>query len=150
MESTAGPGNGGFLCLRNKLDEAAHTRTTSQLNHEKNEIHRNIEDLKSETKDLKRQILAGNGELGRLKARQETLRNRLESDREELATVEKHLGMFSSMSAGTVVDSQKTCVAKHRHGMDMLEKEFGYHPLFRRPGDTFMATSTFVPRVKFS
>lgn len=35
--------------------------------------------------------------------------------------------------------------AGHKHGITILEKEFNYHPAFKRPGDTFTA-SAFVPK----
>jgi hypothetical protein len=44
-ETAAAPGSNGFVNLRNKLDQAAHTRTTSLINHEKGQIHRKTIDL---------------------------------------------------------------------------------------------------------
>jgi hypothetical protein len=43
----------------------------------------------------------------------------------------------------------KRGVERHQHGMKLLEADFGYHPLFRKPGDTFQVRSTFAPRLKF-
>ena len=98
---------------------------------------------------LQKQLLLSAGDLGRLKAKKETLENRLKSDRSELAHVEHHLSMFGALAGGEVAEAQKKCVANHQAGIQMLQAEFNYHPLFRRPGDTFMAKSTFVPRIKF-
>jgi len=97
VESASAPGSNGFIQLRNKLDQAAHTRTTSLINHEKGQIHRKTLHMHDEGKVLQSQFLLGASELGKLKARAETLRARLTSDREELATVDKHLNMFDSI-----------------------------------------------------
>ena len=39
--------NGGFINLRNKLDKAAHVRTVSLINHEKGQIARTVDELKT-------------------------------------------------------------------------------------------------------
>lgn len=98
---------------------------------------------------LKAQLMVNAGDLGRLKARKATLENRLKSSKEELTQVEKHLSMFDNLASGDVAESTKKCVLGHRSGMQMLQNEFGYNPIYRRPGDTFQAKSSFVPRVKF-
>ena len=97
---------------------------------------------------LQAQLLVSAGDLGRLKARKESLENRLKSSRTELTQVETHLSMSSDLASGEVADATKKCVLGHRAGVALLQTEFGYHALFRRPGDSFMAKSTFAPRVK--
>ena len=141
------PRSNGFINLRNKLDQAAHTRTTSLIGHEKNEIHRSIVELKDDTKVLAGQLVSGQSELFRLKARRETLANRLRSDREELTHVNRQLGMVKELSAGTVATNTRRCVDAHAAGLGILKDDFDYHAMFRRPADSFMAYSTFMPKV---
>eukprot|EP00615_Pteridomonas_danica_P009330 CAMPEP_0114359974 /NCGR_PEP_ID=MMETSP0101-20121206/23446_1 /TAXON_ID=38822 ORGANISM="Pteridomonas danica, Strain PT" /NCGR_SAMPLE_ID=MMETSP0101 /ASSEMBLY_ACC=CAM_ASM_000211 /LENGTH=199 /DNA_ID=CAMNT_0001503839 /DNA_START=45 /DNA_END=644 /DNA_ORIENTATION=+ len=149
MENTKNtPNSHGSMSLRNKLSEAAHTRTTSLLNHEKDQISRTVTELHDDSKVMYNQLQLGNSELGRLKSRQEVLMNRLEHDKRELEMVDKHLQMFQSMQQGTMVESQKKCAKNHSVGIQILQQNFGYNPIFRRPGDTFEAKSSFIPRFK--
>lgn len=123
-------------------------RTTQSLDHHKHHIQRNIGHSASELKILKNQLIEGNSELARLHTKQQSLRQRLEADREELASVEKGLGMFNLMAGGVIRDSMAKAKENHGHGIGICQKEFGYNPIFRRPGDTFKAESTYVMRVK--
>jgi|AntAceMinimDraft_5_1070358.scaffolds.fasta_scaffold34152_2 hypothetical protein len=81
---------------------------------------------------LQAQLLVSAGDLGRLKARKESLENRLKSSRTELTQVETHLSMSSDLASGEVADATKKCVLGHRAGVALLQTEFGYHALFRR------------------
>lgn len=69
---------------------------------------------------LKDQLLLGASELGKLKARAETLRTRLSSDRDELAMVEKHLNMFDSIQGVSIVCLLLSCHYPRLHSDLML------------------------------
>lgn len=148
---TTNGGNGGpSLTLRNKLSHPAHQRVTAQLNHEKNQLGQNVMKMKKETKSLRQESNQSKAELGALRNRQKMLMNSLESDRAELALLEAQLANFDQMNAtGAVGESQRKIVAGHGHGMAILAKEFGYNPVYKKPGATFSASSSFQPRIKF-
>jgi len=137
-----------FLTLRNKLGEAAHMRTTQMLDHHKHHIQRHMGHSAGEIKILKNQLIEGNSELARMHTKQQSLRQQLEADKEELAMIEKGLGMFDLMAGGTIVDNMATAKKKHVEGIGICQQDFGYNPIFRRPGDSFKAESSYVMRVK--
>ena len=76
------------------------------------------------------------------------LRQRVAHSKEALGLVDKQLEMAAAIQSGSVADSTKKCVAAHASGISLLQTEFSYNPIYRRPGDSFKAYSSFVPRVK--
>ena len=134
-----------FLTLRNKLRLPAHATITSRLDDEKNAMHRNIDSLHSGAKHLKHEVMLGNGDMIKLKFAIDQCKQQLISDEERLEEVDCYLSMFSSVAEGDVADAQVTCVREHAKGIGILRKEFGYNPIYRRPGDTFFAKGTFQP-----
>mmetsp|Transcript_34937 Transcript_34937/g.51063 ORF Transcript_34937/g.51063 Transcript_34937/m.51063 type:complete len:146 (-) Transcript_34937:246-683(-) len=100
-----------------------------QLNQLENEIKA---DEKGKV-DYERQIAV-------LQKRKEDLQARMEKNRQWMEGYDNNMGpiqkKYDDMSAdiGTVYTSAKRY---HREGVEVLKKEFGYHPEFKRPTDTF-------------
>ncbi len=81
--------------------------------------------------------------LGMLKARRGDLEARVAANKEWGAKYDLEVGPFAkryeNMTAeiGQLYNNAKK---GHAKGIVLLEQEFGYHPAFKRPGDTFTAT----------
>jgi hypothetical protein len=80
--------------------------------------------------------------LGRLEARKADLLNRIKESEAWADNYDKEIGpsmnRFGDMTADIAVIYEKAKKG-HASGIKLLEKEFGYHPAFKRPGDTFTA-----------
>lgn len=83
-----------------------------------------------------------------LKIRQEALQRRLKSNKRWVewfdAEVEPQLQRFDNLKAdlsGLYADAKQ----RHAKGIQLLRREFGYHPEFKRPGDVITGVS-FTPK----
>ena len=78
--------------------------------------------------------------LGLLQKRKDELIARMEANNSWATNYEKNVGPFADrykqMTAdiGVIYDKAKI---GHSKGIEMLKKEFNYHPAFKRPGDSF-------------
>lgn len=77
-----------------------------------------------------------------LNTKKEDIIKRMESNAEWSKNYDRDIGPFANrykeMTAdiGKIYDRAKE---GHQRGIKLLEKEFGYHPAFKRPQDTFSA-----------
>ena len=86
-------------------------------------------------------------QLKNLENRKADLLARIKSNNEWLHTYNNEVGPFAEKYKNMTSDIQKiygNAKKGHAAGIQLLEKEFGYHPIFKRPLDTFSAT-TFTP-----
>ncbi|CAM9773561.1 unnamed protein product [Chrysoparadoxa australica] len=80
--------------------------------------------------------------------RRDELQKRVDTSKSFLSQYDADIGPFEkkykTMTAeiGDIYESAK---AGHASGLEVLKAQFGYHPEFKRPTDTFSATP-FVPR----
>jgi len=83
-----------------------------------------------------------------LKIQQSALARRNKANKRWLAwfdkEVEPQLKRFDNLKSdlGTLYETAK---AKHQSGIQLLRKEFNYHPEFKRPGDVITGVS-FTPK----
>jgi len=81
--------------------------------------------------------------LGMLVTKRDELQQRVKHSNEWAATYDLEVGPFANRynemttKIGEIYQKAKT---GHAKGIVLLEKEFGYHPAFKRPQDTFTAT----------
>ena len=80
--------------------------------------------------------------LGHLESRKADLLHRIKESEAWADNYDKEIGpsmnKFGDMTADIAVIYDKAKKG-HASGIKLLEKEFGYHPSFKRPGDTFTA-----------
>jgi hypothetical protein len=80
--------------------------------------------------------------LGLLEARKQDLQARVKTNSEWLKVYDVEVGPFAdrykNMTAEIAVLYDKAKDG-HKKGIVLLENEFGYHPAFKRPQDTFTA-----------
>ena len=99
--------------------------------------------LDAEIKAAKKDKLEFERHLGMLNVRKGDLEARVIANKEWGAKYDLEVGPFAkryenmTKDIGTLYNS---AVKGHSAGIVMLENEFGYHPAFKRPQDTFSAT----------
>lgn len=81
-------------------------------------------------------------EIAALESQKKELEKRLKKNREWAVRYDRDIGPFQSTyaknKASIKVQYDKARVF-HGKGIEMLKKDFGYHPLFKHPQDTFVA-----------
>ena len=81
-------------------------------------------------------------QIKRLQIRRDEIRKRLDAIKSWAETYDREIGPFQS-TYGKNTEGIKTHYDKartfHDKGIKMLQADFGYHPLFKHPGDTFSA-----------
>jgi hypothetical protein len=85
--------------------------------------------------------------LGLLYARKGDLEARVGRNTEWMKKYDASVGPFAQRYEEMTTEIQGIygkAKTGHKGGIKLLEKEFGYHPAFKRPGDTFTA-SAFLP-----
>lgn len=86
-------------------------------------------------------------ELEKLETRKSDLQSRIKRNQEWVATYDVQVGPFAdryeqmTKDIGTIYDNAKE---GHTKGIKLLEKDFDYHPLFKRPSDTFTGRKTLL------
>lgn len=87
-------------------------------------------------------------QLGLLYAQKDDLERKVKANREWAGRYDLEVGPFAkkydemTKGIGEIYDHAKE---GHKRGIVVLQREFGYHPAFKRPQDTFSATP-FVPK----
>ena len=90
-----------------------------------------------------------NRQLQSLRLEKDRIRRELRRDEHWLqwyeGQVEPHLDKFDNLGheLGALYAAAKS---KHAAGIELLTREFDYHPAFRRPGDVISAKSTYTPK----
>ena len=80
--------------------------------------------------------------LGRLETRKADLLARIKKNEEWIHTYDTEVGPFANRykemtsDIGIIYEKAKK---GHAKGIVLLQQEFGYHPIFKHPGDTFTA-----------
>ena len=78
--------------------------------------------------------------LKQLETRKKELEDRIKNNNEWATNFDQSMGSsmdsFNDMTKDISVIYNKAKVG-HSKGIKLLEKEFGYHPAFKKPGDTF-------------
>ena len=75
-----------------------------------------------------------------LEVRKSDVLNRIKFHKDWVEGYDLNVGPFAdkytqmTKDIGTIYEKAKI---GHTKGIDMLKKEFNYHPLFKKPGDTF-------------
>ena len=124
---------------------AQNKRMMSELSHQKTSLHHKERHFSKTKKALTREHRDCMNEKMRCKQTILEIRQEIEQERFRLQTVDKYLEQFGAIAEGDVAHAQETCIIQHRKGIGILEKEFGYNPIFRKPGDTFFAYGTVQP-----
>mmetsp|Transcript_2706 Transcript_2706/g.3856 ORF Transcript_2706/g.3856 Transcript_2706/m.3856 type:complete len:146 (-) Transcript_2706:160-597(-) len=82
-------------------------------------------------------------QLSNLERRKEELLKRIEENKRWMEGYDNNMGPIQkryddmSVEIGNIYENAKTY---HRDGVEVLKREFGYHPEFKRATDTFSAT----------
>lgn len=104
--------------------------------------------LNDEIKSQEKSKLEFDKILKRLETRRDDLTKNIKKNNDWISSYDTEVGPFAAkynqMTAdiGILYDNAKV---GHKFGIDLLKKEFGYHPLFKRPTDTFTSTP-FKPK----
>lgn len=80
--------------------------------------------------------------LGQLQKKKEDLERRVKHNSEWVESYDTGVGPFAQRYAemtAQIGDIYGKAKEGHSRGIVLLEKEFGYHPAFKRPQDTFSA-----------
>ena len=119
------------------------------MNRTSNGISGVLENLRNQLAILEEEIKAdedGKAEyertLGQLEVKRAEIQSRLDANSDWASTYALEIGPFedryNNMTAN-IGDIYNTAKKGHKRGVELLKKEFGYHPEFKRPGDTFTA-----------
>ena len=112
------------------------------------ELRMQISILETDIKACDKSKLEFERQIGMLQNRKDDLERQVKSNREWASSYDIEVGPFAdkynemTQSIGAIYDHAKL---GHKKGILLLEKEFGYHPAFKRPTDTFSATP-FIPK----
>ena len=135
--------------IRKSPEKGPGKRQFTQMNRACSGITGVIGTLKSNLAELEREIRADekgkfdfDKELMKLERRKEDIKKRMKANKEWADKYDNELGPFigsyNAMTGdlSTIYDGARR---GHERGRGLLMKEFGYHPMFKRPGDTFTA-----------
>uniref|UniRef100_A0A7S2V5K3 Uncharacterized protein n=1 Tax=Fibrocapsa japonica TaxID=94617 RepID=A0A7S2V5K3_9STRA len=125
------------------------------MNRTANGVKGVLDNLRNQLKVLEEEIKAdedGKAEferqLANLQRRKEDLLKRIKENREWASTYDSDMGPFQSNYdniAHDIGDLYSGAKKHHKQAIGVLKREFGYHPEFKRPTDTFSA-SPFRPK----
>ena len=86
--------------------------------------------------------------IGQLETRKKDLLKRIEMNNVWAAQYDRSIGPFEETydnMTGEIGKTYDNAKAGHKRGLKVLQEEFGYHPAFKRPTDTFTAVP-FKPK----
>lgn len=126
-----------------KKDMIAMARCSSNIKGVLDDLRVQLQILDDDIKASEKSKMEFERHLGMLETKRDELQARVKHSNEWAATYDLEVGPFANryneMTAkiGEIYEKAKT---GHARGIVLLEKEFGYHPAFKRPQDTFTAT----------
>jgi len=126
-----------------KKDMIAMSRCSSNIKGVLDDLRVQIGILDADIKASEKSKMEFERHLSMLETKRDELQNRVKQSNEWAATYDLEVGPFANryneMSA-KLGDIYANAKKGHAKGIVLLEKEFGYHPAFKRPQDTFTAT----------
>ena len=81
-------------------------------------------------------------QLHRLQVRKDDCLKRMEKNKAFAAKFDKDIGPFENTYAGMTDNMEKlyrNAKVQHAKGVELLKKEFNYHPMYKKPGSNFSA-----------
>lgn len=119
-------------------------RTSSSIKGVLDNLRVQIQIIDDDIKASEKSKMEFERQLTILETRKEELKRRVDRNNEWAATYDLEVGPFAAkyndMTKGIGQIYEKAKVG-HKKGIELLEREFGYHPAFKRPKDTFTATA---------
>ena len=126
-----------------------------EMNRTSNGIKGVIDTLKGQLARLEMEIKAdekGKFEfdlvIGQLETRKRDLQKRIDMNNVWAAQYDRSIGPFEAIydnMTGEIGKTYDNAKSGHKRGLKVLLEEFGYHPAFKRPTDTFTAVP-FKPK----
>lgn len=127
------------LCWRVRACSCAKTETPSSMT---------VPSPTTEIRDDKEGIESFDRFLGQLNKKKEFLVNRMDENGSYAAAFDEKIGPFEKMYEGLTKDIDilyKNAKKQHAKGLEVLKREFDYHPLFKRRDGEFTGTP-FQPK----
>eukprot|EP01038_Epipyxis_sp_PR26KG_P013737 gene13737-18426_t len=128
--------------LITKKEMIAMDRTSSSIKGVLDNLKIQIQILDADIKASEKSKMEFERHLQGLENRRDELKKRVKTNTEWAATYDLEVGPFATkyqdMTAQIGQIYEKAKVGHHK-GIELLEKEFNYHPAFKRPTDTFTA-----------
>ena len=118
------------------------SRSTNAITGSFIDMRAKLEVLETTIKAAEKSKIEFETHLGLLNKRRDDLMRVIEESNKFAKSYETDLGPFAkkydeiTADIGSIYDVAKR---KHYKGIQVLRKEFNYHPAFKRPGDTFTA-----------
>lgn len=119
-------------------------RTSTSIKGVLDTLKMQISVLDSDIKAMEKSKLEFERHLGLLEKKKGDLQSRVKFNSEWAATYDLEVGPFADKYDQMTEHIQaiyNNAKKGHQKGIVLLEKEFGYHPAFKRPQDTFTATA---------
>ena len=107
-----------------------------------------LEELDEDIKADEKGIVEYKAMIKQLAVKRELLDERVKKNRAWLKDYEESIGPFQTQYANLVAEIESTygeAKERHRAGVEILIRDFDYHPTFKRWDDNFTATP-FVPK----
>ncbi len=126
-----------------KKELIAMDRTSSSIKGVLDNLRVQIQILDADIKAGEKSKMEFERHLAILQNKKDELQRRVKQSTEWAATYDLEVGPFANRynemtsKIGEIYEKAKE---GHSKGIVLLEKEFGYHPAFKRPQDTFTAT----------
>eukprot|EP00949_MAST-11_sp_MAST-11-sp1_P005376 g5376.t1 len=125
-------------------------KDTERFDKTSSEVGGALDNLESQLRQLKAEIRADeegifdfNAHLGLLRKEKILLETRLKENKEWAAKFDERIGPFEKMYeklTDGIEDIYENAKRKHKLGIDVLVREFQYHPLWKLSDDGFTAT----------
>lgn len=131
-----------------KKELIAMDRTSSSIKGVLDNLRTQIQILDDDIKSSEKSKMEFERHLAILETKKSELEKRVQQNTQWAASYDTEVGPFANRYAqmtsqiGDIYEKAKT---GHAKGIVLLEKEFGYHPAFKRPQDTFTAVA-FRPK----
>lgn len=119
-------------------------RTSTSIKGVLDTLKMQIKMLDDEIKAMEKSKLEFERHLGLLEKKREDLLSRVKFNTEWASTYDLEVGPFAAKyddMTSQIQSIYNNAKKGHHRGIELLEKEFGYHPAFKRPQDTFTATA---------
>lgn len=125
-----------------KKDMISMDRTSSSIKGVLDNLRVQLSIVEADIKASEKSKMEFERILATLENRRTELRERVQRTNQWSAKYDLEVGPFAarySEMTGKIGDIYEKAKTGHAKGIVLLEKEFGYHPAFKHPGDTFTA-----------
>jgi autonomous glycyl radical cofactor GrcA len=135
---------GELKMLITKADMIKMDRTAVSIKGVIDTLRVKIKMVDADIKQTEKSKMEFERHLGLLVKRQEELQRRVKQNQQWIAKYDVEVGPFAQRydeMTAQISDIYMHAKKGHQKGIVLLETEFGYHPAFKRPKDTFTATA---------